>query len=105
MKRRDDLVVGPKEKAKEAINAGNTEEALDYLDKVYEQFHNLHDSYGNTQCLLMGKLAEIIYHCLKAGKLYQYQNRYKATRTCDTRDHEGDRLSGLEPKGEHFALR
>ena len=59
MKRRDDLVVGPKEKAKEAIKAGDTEKALAYLDDVYEQFHNLHDSYGNTQCLLMGKLAEI----------------------------------------------
>ena len=59
MKRRDDLVIGPKEKAKEAIKAGNTEEALVYLDKVYEQFRNLHDSYGNTQCLLMGTIAEI----------------------------------------------
>ena len=27
----------------------------------------------------MGKLAEIIYHCLKAGELYQYQGKYRAT--------------------------
>jgi len=26
----------------------------------------------------MGKLAEIIYHCLKAGEPYQYQGKYKA---------------------------
>lgn len=27
----------------------------------------------------MGKLAEIIYHCLKTGELYQYQGKYKAS--------------------------
>ncbi len=26
----------------------------------------------------MGKLAEIIYHCLKAGELYQYQAKYRS---------------------------
>jgi len=26
----------------------------------------------------MGKLAEIIYHCLKTGELYQYQGKYNA---------------------------
>lgn len=25
----------------------------------------------------MGKLAEIIYHCLKVGEPYQYQGKYK----------------------------
>jgi len=29
----------------------------------------------------MGKLAEIIYHCLKAGEPYQYQGIYRATAT------------------------
>jgi len=33
----------------------------------------------------MGKLAEIIYHCLKAGEPYQYQGKYKAMRTPDNR--------------------
>ena len=28
----------------------------------------------------MGKLAEIIYHCLKTGELYQYQGKYKVAR-------------------------
>ena len=31
----------------------------------------------------MGKLAEIIYHCLKTGELYQYQGKYRATVTLD----------------------
>ena len=31
----------------------------------------------------MGKLAEIIYHCLKTGELYQYQGKYRATVTPD----------------------
>ena len=33
----------------------------------------------------MGKLAEIIYHCLKAGEPYQYQDKYKVMRTSDSR--------------------
>ena len=59
MKRRDDFLIGPKEKAAEAIKAGKTEDALKYLDEVHEQFHGLHDSYGNTQDFFMGALAEI----------------------------------------------
>ena len=31
----------------------------------------------------MGKLAEIIYHCLKAGEPYQYQGKLRATATSD----------------------
>jgi hypothetical protein len=59
MKMRDDLVIGPREKAREAIILGKTEEALRYLDEVYEQFRALHDSYGNNQCFFMGAIAEI----------------------------------------------
>ena len=29
----------------------------------------------------MGKLAEIIYHCLKSGEQYQYQGKYRMTKT------------------------
>jgi len=46
-KRRDDLNIGPKEKAIQAIRAGKTEEALKYLDEVSEQFHHLNDLYSN----------------------------------------------------------
>ena len=59
MKSRDDFLIGPKEKAEEAIKKGNKEDALKYLNEVYEQFHRLHDSYGTTQDFFMGALAEI----------------------------------------------
>ena len=59
MKRRDDFLIGPKEKAAEAIKEGKTEDALRYLDEVHNQFHRLHDAYGNTQDFFMGALAEI----------------------------------------------
>lgn len=58
MKRRNDFLIGPREKAIEAIKTGKTEEALDYLDKVYEQFHALHDAYSNDISLLEGTLAQ-----------------------------------------------
>ena len=37
----------------------------------------------------MGKLAEIIYHCLKAREPYQYQGKCKATRTSDNKKLRG----------------
>jgi len=58
MARRDDFLIGPKEKAIEAIKAGKTEEALSYLNDVCEQFHALHDAYSNDVSLLEGTLAE-----------------------------------------------
>jgi hypothetical protein len=59
MVRRDDFLMGPKEKAVEAIRAGKTEEALRCLNEVYEQFHALHDAYGNEIGLLKGTLAKM----------------------------------------------
>ncbi len=59
MVRRDDFLVGPREKAVRAVKAGKTEEALAHLDDVYEQFHRLHDLYCNHISLLQGTLAEI----------------------------------------------
>ena len=58
MARRDDFLIGPKEKAVEAIKAGKTEEALSYLNGVYEQFHALHDAYSNDVSMLEGALAQ-----------------------------------------------
>ena len=58
MVRRDDFLIGPKEKAVKAIKAGKTEEALAYLNDVYEQFHPLHDAYSNDISLLEGTLAQ-----------------------------------------------
>lgn len=58
MVRRDDFLIGPREKAVEAIKAGKTEEALRYVNEVYEQFHALHDAYSNDISLLEGTLAQ-----------------------------------------------
>ena len=58
MVQRDDFLIGPREKAVEAIKAGKTEQALGYLNDVYEQFHKLHDAYSNHISLLLGTLAE-----------------------------------------------
>jgi len=37
-----------------------------------------------------GKLAEIIYHCLKARELYQYQGKYKKCASLTTRNPSGE---------------
>lgn len=58
MARRDDFLIGPKEKAVEALKAGKTEEALGHLNDVYEQFHALHDAYSNDISMLEGTLAQ-----------------------------------------------
>jgi len=34
----------------------------------------------------MGKLAEIIYHCLKAEELYRYQGKYRVTANSDNKE-------------------
>ena len=58
MVRRDEFLIGPKEKAAEAIKAGKVEEALKYLDVVSDMFHNLHDRYVNNISQLHALLAE-----------------------------------------------
>ena len=75
MVRRDDFLVGPREKAVEAIKAGKTEEALRYLNEVYEQFHALHDAYSNDISLLEGTLARTQgiewYETFERKKIYE----------------------------------
>lgn len=45
MRRRDDLEIGPREKAIEAIKAGKKEEAIRYIGELVEEFRPLHDRY------------------------------------------------------------
>jgi len=45
MKRRDDLLQGPKEKAIEALNQGKKAEALEYIHELSEEFRPIHDRY------------------------------------------------------------
>lgn len=59
MNRRDDFLIGPKEKAQMALKAGSTEEALEYLEEVHNQFRNLHDAYCNHLSLTQGLLASV----------------------------------------------
>lgn len=58
MVRRDDFLIGPREKAVEAVKGGKTEEAVQYLNDMYEQFHALHDALCNRISLLQGTLAK-----------------------------------------------
>jgi len=75
MARRDDFLTGPKEKAVEAIKAGKTKEALEYLNEVYEQFHALHDAYSNDISLLEGTLAQALgdkgYEAFERKKIFE----------------------------------
>jgi hypothetical protein len=57
--RRDDFLIGPKEKAIEAIKSGKAEEALRYLNEAYDMFRDMHDGYVNGYSLMQGLLAEV----------------------------------------------
>jgi hypothetical protein len=59
MKRREDFLIGPKEKAVEAITAGRREEAISYLEEALNLFRDLHDRYCNHLSLTQGLLAQI----------------------------------------------
>ena len=58
MKRRDDFLIGPKERLIGAIKSGNKEEALQYANQLYEMFRGMHDGFINTISMMHGKLAE-----------------------------------------------
>lgn len=58
MKRRDDLLVGPREKAIEAVKAGNKEEALKYIEELDQFFKPLHDRYIGWIEFLLDLIAE-----------------------------------------------
>lgn len=58
MTSRNDFLIGPKERAIEAIRTGKTEEAIEYLNSLDELRHSLHDRYCNTSSFLQGLVAE-----------------------------------------------
>lgn len=47
VRRRDDLLIGPYEKTKEAIEKGNSEEALKHLEETRLLYRGIHDRYGD----------------------------------------------------------
>ncbi len=58
MRRRDDLMVGPKEKAIEAVKAGKRDEAIRYIQELYQEFKPLHDRYGDWIQTLLNFIAD-----------------------------------------------
>lgn len=58
MRRRDNFLIGPKEKLIEAIKSGRTEEALRFVNDLYEMFRGMHDGFVNAMSLMHAKLVE-----------------------------------------------
>lgn len=58
MRRRDEFLIGPKEKVIEAIKSGKTEEALRCVNDLYEMFRGMHDAFVNAISLMYAKIAE-----------------------------------------------
>jgi len=46
----------------------------------------------------MGKLAEIIYHCLRSGESYEYQGIYRRNRVSANKNVSSDNLLHIRPK-------
>ncbi|MBA7628044.1 hypothetical protein ES703_35514 [subsurface metagenome] len=46
----------------------------------------------------MGKLAEIIYHCLRSGEPYEYQGIYRRNKMSANKDASSDNLPHIGPK-------
>lgn len=58
MKRRDDLLIGPKEKAIAAIRSGNVEEAIKQIEELAGEFKPLHDRYNDWHQSLLNFISE-----------------------------------------------
>ncbi len=58
VKRRDDLLIGPKEKAIDAVRAGKKDEAIKYIEELSQSFRPLHDRYGSWIEFLLDLIAE-----------------------------------------------
>jgi len=58
MIKRNELVVGPKERAIEAIKAGRKQEAIKCIEEFYEEFRPLHDRYGDWVQSLLGFVSD-----------------------------------------------
>ena len=56
--RRDDLLIGTKEKAIEAVKAGKKEEAIKYIELLSKEYQPLHDRYGDWIQILLTFIAE-----------------------------------------------
>ena len=81
MKRRDDLLTGPKEKAIEAVKAGKQEEAIKYIEELHKMFQPLHDRYADWIQFLLSFIGEklgeeVIEEALRGITLEIYKDRF-----------------------------
>jgi hypothetical protein len=58
MIKRNDLLIGPKEKAITAVKEGRKDEAIRYIEELYLEFRPLHDRYGDWILSLLGFVKE-----------------------------------------------
>ncbi|TAK31672.1 MAG: hypothetical protein EPO21_17220 [Chloroflexota bacterium] len=56
--RRDDLAAGPKDKAIQAIKAGQKEEAIRQIEAMIQEWHSLHDRLVETSNIFASFIAE-----------------------------------------------
>ena len=54
MIKRDDLLIGPKEKAIAAVKEGRIDAAIQHIEELYLEFRPLHDRYGDWILSLLG---------------------------------------------------
>ena len=58
VRRRDDLIVSVKQRAIDAVKAGDTEAAVKYIEDLYNGFKPLHNRYCEWLQLLMAYIGE-----------------------------------------------
>ena len=76
--RRDDLLIGPKEKAIEAVKAGNKEEAIKYINELSLEFQPTHDRFAEfIQALLVFVSEKLGEEAVNEALTAVYDNVYK----------------------------
>jgi hypothetical protein len=77
-KRRDDLLIGPREKAIEAVNAGNKEDAIKYINELNFAFQPTHDRFAEfIQALLVFVSEKLGEEAVNEALTAVYNNVYK----------------------------
>lgn len=76
--RRDDLLIGPKEKAIAAVKAGNTKEAIKYIEELNVEFQPTHDRFSEfIQALLVFVSEKLGEEAVNDALTAVYDNVYK----------------------------
>jgi hypothetical protein len=76
--RRDDLLIGPKEKALEAVKAGNIEDAILHIEELSTEFQPTHDRFAEfIQALLVFISEKLGEEAVNDALTAVYDNVYK----------------------------